>query len=327
MKLHGRSWVAAIGLLVMSLGTGDFPGLAYAAFPDRPIRLIVPFPPGGSNDVLGRYLSIKLTDRLGQQIVVDNRGGANGIIGADLAAKAAADGYTVLMVSLSWVMNAALRPLPYDIEKSFDPIGTLGSFPNSIVVYPGWGVTSVKELVARARAKPGAIFYASTGTGGFNHFGGELFNKVAKIELSVVQYKGGGPAMTDVIAGQVPVMFSSITQVLPHVRSQRLKVIAIGASKRSPVVPEIPTVIESGFPGYEMYGWWGFAAPRGIPRPVQDRLIQEFNTVLQDPETKKRLLTDAAEPLIMTPAEMRKMISADLKKWRDVAVTAGIKVQ
>jgi tripartite-type tricarboxylate transporter receptor subunit TctC len=303
------------------------PPLEGAAFPDRPIRLIVPFPPGGSNDVLGRYIGIKLTDRIGQQVVIDNRAGANGIIGADLAAKSAPDGHTLLMVSVSWVMNAAIRQLPYDIEKSFDPIATVGSAPNSIVVNPGWGVNTVKQLVARARAKPGSIFYAATGIGGFNHFGGELFNKVAKTDLQVVQYKGGGPAMTDVMAGQVPMMFSSLTQVLPHVRSERLKVIAIGASKRSPVVPDIPTVIEAGFPGYEMYVWWGFAAPAGVPRPARNKLVADINAVLQDPETKKRLLTDAAEPLSMTPAAMRKMIHADVQKWREVAAAAGIKVK
>jgi tripartite-type tricarboxylate transporter receptor subunit TctC len=234
-----------------------------------------------------------------QQVVIDNRAGANGIIGAGLAAQATRWPHPAHGFGLA--MNAAIRRLPYDVEKSFAPIATVGSAPNSIVVFPGWGVTTVKELVARARAKPASIFYAATGIGGFNHFGGELFNKVAKIDLVMVPYKGGGPAMTDVMAGQIPMMFSSLTQVLPHVRSDKLKVIAIGASKRSSAAPEIPTVAESGFPGYEVYVWWGFAAPSGVPRPVLDKLQKEFNAVLQDPETKKRLLADAAEPLSMTP--------------------------
>jgi tripartite-type tricarboxylate transporter receptor subunit TctC len=212
------------------------------------------------------------------------------------------------------------------VEKSFDPIATVGSAPNCIVVHPGWGVSTVKELVARAQAKPGAVLYAATGVGGFNHFGGELFNKIAKTNISVVQYKGGGPAMTDVMAGQVPMMFSSLTQVLPHVRNDRLRLVAVGAAKRSSVVPDVPTIIEAGFPGYEMTVWWGFAAPRGVPRPAQDRLVKEINLVLQEPDTKKRLLTDAAEPLSMTPAEIRRMIHADVKKWREVAAQAGIKV-
>jgi tripartite-type tricarboxylate transporter receptor subunit TctC len=296
-------------------------------FPNKPIRWIVPFPPGGSNDVLGRYIGIKLSERFGQQVIIDNRAGANGIIGADLAAQAPADGYTLLMVSTSFVMNAAVRTLPYDIEKSFDPISTIGSSPNSIVVYPGAGFKSLRELVDRAQAKPASIFYAATGVGGFNHFGGELFKKVAGIDMVMVPYKGGGPAMTDVMAGQIPVMFSSLTQVLPHVRSGMLKVLAIGADKRSPAAPDIPTVAEAGFPGYEVYVWWGVSAPAGAPRPVMEKLRREITAVLQEPETKKRLLADSAEPVNLTQPEFRKMIQDDKKKWADVARQAGIRVQ
>jgi len=318
-------------LVVLGLLAGLFPASQSAAqansFPTKPIRWIIPFPPGGSNDILGRYLGIKLSDRLKQQVVIDNRGGANGIIGADLAAQAPADGYTLLMVSTSWVMNAAVRPLPYDVEKSFDPISMIGSAPNSIVTHPQKGFATLRELVDRARAKPASIFYASTGIGGFNHFGGELFKKVAGIDMVMVPYKGGGPAMIDVMAGQMPVMFSSLTQVLPHLRSGKLKVLAIGADKRSPVVPEIPTVAEAGFPGYEVYVWWGIAAPAGTPPAVQEKLRREFTAILQDPETLKRLAAEAAEPRTMTPAELRRMISNDRKKWADVAQQAGIRVQ
>src|SRR5687767_6291679 len=223
------SLVVVLGAFVSSLPAAYAAEKARATdFPTKPIRWIVPFPPGGSNDVLGRYIGIKLGERLGQQVVIDNRAGANGIIGAELAAHSPADGYTLLMVSTSFVMNAAVRTLPYDIEKSFDPISTIGSSPNSIVVYPGAGFKSLRDLVDRARAKPASIFYASTGIGGFNHFGGELFKKVAGIDMVMVPYKGGGPAMTDVMSGQIPVMFSSLTQVLPHVRNGTLKVLAIG---------------------------------------------------------------------------------------------------
>jgi tripartite-type tricarboxylate transporter receptor subunit TctC len=277
--------------------------------------------------VLGRYIGIKLGERLGQQVVIDNRGGANGIIGAELAAHSPADGYTLLMVSTSFVMNAAVRTLPYDIEKSFDPISTIGSSPNSIVVYPGAGFKSLRDLVDRARAKPASIFYASTGIGGFNHFGGELFKKVAGIDMVMVPYKGGGPAMTDVMSGQIPVMFSSLTQVLPHVRNGTLKVLAIGGDKRSPAAPEIPTVAEAGFPGYEVAVWWGVSAPDGVPGPVMEKLRREITAVLLDPETKKRLLADSAEPMNLTQAEFRKLIHDDKKKWTDVAKQAGIRVQ
>ena len=296
-------------------------------FPSKPIRWIVPFPPRDSNDVLGRYIGIKLGERLGQQVVIDNRAGANGIIGTELAAHSPADGYSLLMVSTSFVMNAAVRPLPYDIEKSFDPISTIGSSPNSIVVYPGAGFKSVRDLVDRAKAKPASIFYASTGIGGFNHFGGELFKKVAGIDMVMVPYKGGGPAMTYVMSGQVPVMFSSLTQVLPHVRSGTLKVLAIGADKRSPAAPDIPTVTEAGFPGYEVYVWWGVSAPAGVPAAVMEKLRREITAVLLDPETQKRLLADSAEPMNLTQAEFRKMIQDDKKKWTDVAKQAAIRVQ
>ena len=326
MKLHTGALVFALGLLAVSspaVHSAEKPD-----FPTKPIRWIVPFPPGGSNDVLGRYLGIKLAERLGEQVVIDNRGGANGIIGADLAAHAAADGYTLLMVSTSFVMNAAVRSsLPYDVEKSFDPISTIGSSPNSIVVYPGAGFKSLRDLVDRARAKPAAIFYAATGVGGFNHFGGELFKKIAGINMLMVLYKGGGLAMTDVMSGQVPVMFSSITQVLPYVRSGKLKMLAIGADKRSQVLPDIPTVGEAGYPGYEVSVWWGIVAPAGTPGAVLEKLRREVTAVLQDPATTKRLLDDAAEPMNLTPTEFRKMIHDDVKKWTDVSKQAGIRVE
>ena len=328
MKLKPWSILVALVLLATSLP------VAYAAeekqagdFPNKPIRIIIPFPPGGSNDLLSRFLGIKLTERLGQQVVIDNRGGANGIIGTDLAAHAVPDGYTLLMVSTSYVMNAAVRPLPYNVETSFDPISMIGTSPNCIVVYPEFGVNSLRELVDRARARPASIFYASSGVGGFNHFGGELFKKVAGIDLIHVPYKGGGPAMIDVMGGQIPMMFSSVTQVLPHVRTGKLKVLAVGAANRTPALPETPTVAEAGFPGYEVAVWWGMVVPAGAPGAVIDRLHREFTTILKDPDTRDRLAADAAETLIVTPAEFRKFIRDDVKKWSEVAKRANIRVQ
>lgn len=300
---------------------------AAESYPERPIRLIVPFPPGGSNDVLGRYMGIKLTDRLGQQIVVDNRGGANGIIGAELAAEAPADGYSLLFVSTSWVMNAAIRELPYDVEKSFDPIALIASAPNCLVVSPKSPYQKLGDLIAAAKAKPGALNYASTGVGGFNHFGGELFKRVAKINMVHVPYKGGSPAMTDVIAGNVPVMFSSVTQTLQHVRAGRLKILAVGSARRSPVVPDVPTVAESGYPGYDVSVWWGIAAPHGVPKAPLARLLKEVNAVLDEPETQKRLTADAAVPIKMTQAAFKKMIHDDIRKWKTVAKQANIRVK
>jgi tripartite-type tricarboxylate transporter receptor subunit TctC len=297
-----------------------------ADFPSKPIRWIVPFPPGGSNDVLARYLGVKLTDRVRQQVVIDNRAGANGIIGTEIAANAPADGYTMLMVSTSYVMNAAVRPLPYDVVKSFDPVGTIGSSPNCIVVSPAIGISSIADLIARAKASPGKLNYASTGIGGFNHFGGELFKKMSHVDIVNVPYKGGGPAMTDVMAGQVPIMFSSLTQVLPNVRSGRLKLLAVGADKRSPVVPDTPTMSEAGVPGYEVYVWWGMVTPAGVPAPVLEKLRGEVSAVLAQRETRERLMADAAEPKTMSPEDMREMIRADVGKWSEVARVAGIRL-
>jgi tripartite-type tricarboxylate transporter receptor subunit TctC len=311
-----------------ALFAGGFVGTAAATqdYPSKPIRWIVPFPPGGSNDVLARYLGTHLTDRLRQQIIIDNRAGANGIIGTELAANAPADGYTMLMVSTSFVMNAAVRPLPYDVAKSFDPVATIGSSPNCIVVTPASGIESVGDLISRAKASPGTINYASTGVGGFNHFGGELFKKMAQVEIVNVPYKGGGPAMTDVMAGQVPVMFSSLTQVLPNVRTGRLKLLAVGAGKRSPAAPDTPTISEAGVPGYEVSVWWGMVVPAGTKAAALGTLRTAIRGILEQPETQQRLAADAAEPMTLKPEEMRAMIRADVRKWAEVARVAGIRL-
>ena len=319
-----RRSVIVFGLLALS--TFSTAGATPGAYPDKPIRWIVPFPPGGSNDVLARYLATKLTERLREQVVIDNRGGANGIIGTELAAQSPADGYTVLMISTSFVMNAAVRTLPYDVERSFDPIAAIASSPNCIVVAPQAGIGSISDLIERAKAAPGSLHYASTGVGGFNHFGGELFKTTTGVSLVHVPYRGGGPAMTGVMSNQVPIMFSSLTQVLPNVRSGRLKLIAIGARSRSAVVPEVPTVAESGYPDYDVSVWWGVAAPAGVPRGASVRLRETFDAILREPETQKRLAADAAEPLRMKPAELRRMIHTEVAKWTDVARRAGIRV-
>ena len=315
-------------LLLAALGTvaGIAVNASAADFPNKPLRLIVPFPPGGSNDLLARYFADKLTDRMRQQVIVDNRAGANGIIGTEVASNATPDGYTLLIISTSYTMNAAVRKLPYDVYKSFDPITLLGTSPNSIVVHPGWGVSSLKDIVTLAKAKPGSIMYAHTGVGGFNHFGGELFKKMAQVNIGPVPYKGGGPAMIDVMGGQMPMMFSSLTQCLPHVRSGKLKLIAIGADKRSPVVPDIPTFSESGYPGYEVYVWWGISAPAGVPAAIRSQLTQTFAGILKDPATRKRLTAEAAEPRDLQPDAIRKLIAAEVTKWTEVAASAGIKV-
>jgi len=235
-------------------------------FPHRPMRMIVPFPPGGSNDILGRFIAQKLTGRLGQQTVVDNRGGADGIIGTDLAAKAAPDGYTLLIVSTSYAMNPAIHKLPYDPLKSLAPVALIGTGPNLLATGPGVPANSVKELIALAKAKPGHLRYASSGIGGFNHFGGELFKSLAGIDMVHVPYKGGGPAMIDVMSGQVEVLISTLIQALPHIRSGKLKALGVGSAKRTPVLPDVPAIAET-IPNYDGSIWWGILARQECPPP------------------------------------------------------------
>ncbi len=305
-------------------------GAAHAAdardYPNKPIRIIVPFPPGGSNDLLGRYLGAKLSERLGQNSVIDNRGGANGIIGTQLAAAAAPDGYTILNISVSYTMNAAVRKLPFDVERSFDPIAMIGTNTNCLVVSSAGGLNTLKDIIALAKANPGKLAYASTGVGGFNHFGGELFNKVAGVNIVHVPYKGGGPAMIDLMGGQVSMMFSSVTQTLPHGRAGRLKLIAVGSEKRVSTVPDTPTFAEAGLPGYEIYGWWGITTPAGVPRDIRAKLTRSFAEILREPETRERLQFEAAEPRQMEPEEMRRFIRDEVRKWTEVAKGAGIQM-
>ena len=234
-------------------------------FPAKPIRLIVPFPPGGSNDILGRFIAQKLTERLGQQTIVDNRAGADGIIGTEVASRAPADGHTLLMISISYTMNFAIHKVPYDAVKSFAPVAQIASGPNVISSHPNFAAQNVKELIALARrSKPGELRYATSGIGGVNHFHGELFNQMAKVKLGHIPYKGGGPSMLDVMTGQVEVVFGTLIQGLPHIRSGKLKPLGVGSANRSPILPQVPTIAET-LPGYDISQTWGITAPAGTP--------------------------------------------------------------
>ena len=289
--------------------------------------MVVPFPPGGSNDILGRFMGQKLSERLGQQVVIDNRGGADGIIGTEIAAKAPPDGHTLLIVSSAYSMNPAIYKLPYDPLKSFTPISLIGTGGNVITVHPSVPVKNVKDLIALAKARPGQLRYASSGVGGFNHFGGELFKTMAGVDMIHVPYKGGGPAMIDVMSGQVEVLFSTLIQALPHIRSGKMRALGVGSEKRTPLMPDVPTIVESGVAGYDGSIWWGLLGPAGMPADIQTRLHSEVVAVLRDPESAKRLTAEAAEPAIATPDEFLKIIARDITKWISVAKQAGIKAQ
>jgi len=235
-------------------------------YPSRPVRLIIPFPPGGSNDVVGRVFATRLSERLGKQVVVDNRSGAGGVVGTEVVANAPPDGYTLLVISLAHAVNPWLYKLSYDPIKAFAPIGIMASGTNVLVVHPDLPVHSVKELLDMAKAKPGELQYASAGIGSFQHLGGELFKLTAKVDLLHVPFRGGGPAMIDVVGGHTKVMFSSLVQTTPFIHSGKLRALATGGAKRSPVLPDIPTIAEAGVPGYEATNWWGILAPAGTPK-------------------------------------------------------------
>ncbi len=294
-------------------------------FPAKPIRLIVPFPPSGSNDILGRFIAQKMTERLPHQMVVDNRPGADGIIGTEVASRAPADGHTLLMVSTTYSMNPAIHKLPFDPVKSFIPIAQIASGANVIATHPAFPVKTVKDLIALAKAKPGHIRYATSGIGGFNHFGGELFNSMAGVKLGHIPYKGGGPSMIDVMSGQVEVLFGTLIQTLPHLRTGKLRALGVGSVKRVATAPDVPTISESGLAGYECMVWWGFLGPAGIPGPIVTRLNTEINAILSEPDMAKRLTTEAADPVIGPPEAFGKLIASEMIKWARIAKQAGIR--
>jgi tripartite-type tricarboxylate transporter receptor subunit TctC len=318
--LNRRSWMlAAAGLLLLTATAGA------DDYPSKPVRLIIPFPPGGSNDVVGRMIATKLGERLGKQIVVDNRGGAGGVIGTEAAANAAPDGYTLGVISIAHAVNPWLYKLTYDPIKSFSPVAILATGPNVLAINPGLGVNSVKELIALAKSKPGEIQYASAGVGSFQHLGGELFKLEAGVDMLHVPFKGGGPAMVDVIGGHTKLLFSSLVQTTPHLKSGKLKALGTGGKTRSPILPDVPTIAEAGVPGYEATNWWGIVAPAGTPAPIIARLHQEIAAVQQSPDVQEQFKRQGAAVLQMSTAEFTAFIGTEMKKWERVVKEGKLK--
>jgi tripartite-type tricarboxylate transporter receptor subunit TctC len=302
-----------------------FAGLAHGqSYPSKAIRLIVPFPPGGSNDIVGRMVGAQLGERLGQSVVVDNRGGAGGTIGSDMAAKATPDGYTLLLISVAHAFNPAMyKKLPYDPEKSFTPIGMVAAGPVALMVHPALPAHSVGELIALAKAKPGQLNYATAGIGSFQHLASELFKLQTGVDMVHVPYKGGGPAMMDTIAGQAQINMASLIQVGPHVKSGKLRLLATSGTRRSSLFPEVPTVAET-VPGYDATNWWGLVAPAGTPQPIIAKLHAELEGLLKSDETRKRLEGEGADVIRMSPAEFGRFIAEETQKWAKVVKQAGI---
>ncbi len=287
-------------------------------YPNKPIRLIVAFAPGGTNDILARMVAVHLSGTLGENVIVDNRTGAEGIIGTDLAVKARPDGYTLLLVSSAYVMNPAVRKLPYDSLKALDFVAKLGASYLILSVNPSMPVNSVKDLLAVARSKPGELVLSSSG--GFMHFASALFTSLSKHDFNIVLYKGGFPAMIDVIGGQAHVNFAVSVPALPHLRSGKLKGLAVGTLKRAELLPDLPTLDEAGVPGYDASNWYAIATAAGTPRPIVMKLHDEIARYFKIPEVQKQLTTMGAVIDVRTPDEMRKIIPAEIAKWSKVAI-------
>jgi tripartite-type tricarboxylate transporter receptor subunit TctC len=301
---------------------------AAPAYPVRPVRIIVGNPAGSGTDMLARFVGGKLTERLGQQIVVDNRPGANGIIGAEFTARAAPDGHTLMFMSTSHTMNAAAyNKLPFDPVRSFTPVMMLSAGPLVLVTHPGFSASNVKGLIDLATAKPNTITYAISGTGGINHFAGAMFARSAGVQLLNVPYKGGPPALTDVMGGQVQLMFATLAITQSHIRAGRLKALGVSTTKRTALLPEVPTIAESGAPGYEISIWWGVLGPAGMPAAIVAKLNSEIAGVLSQPESAKRLEADGAVPSPLPGAEFARALVTEIEKWKRVAREANIKFE
>ena len=298
-----------------------------ADYPARPIRMIVPFAPGGGLDITTRLIGQKLTERWGQNIVVDARPGAATIVGTEIASKAVPDGYTILMITTTFAINPGLYPkLPYDPIKDFAPVTQLNAQPKVIVVAPPFAAKSVKELIALGKAKPGELTFASPGAGSAPHLAAEMFQRAAGIQMIHVPYKGIPPAVTDVIGGRVAMLFTTTISAAPHIKSGKLRAVALTSAKRQAAMPDVPTIGET-IPGYRAEAFQGMVAPAGVPRPILDKLAAEVARIVQLPEVAARFQLDGADPVGSTPREFTTFLRAEMQKWSKVIKDAGIKAE
>ena len=302
---------------------------AAQSYPVRPVRLVITYPPGGTTDFVGRPVAQKLSELLGQQVVVDNRGGAGGVIGTMIVAQAPPDGYTLLLgTSAGMVINPLLHSkLPYDPVRDFAPISRTNINPQALVANAALPVNNVKELLAYAKANPGKLNVASSGIGTPNHLGAEMLKYLGKIDIVHVAYKGGGPAMTDLIGGQVQLQFSSIPTVLTHVKAGRIKMLAIGSAKRSPALPDVPTIAEAGVPGYEYTTWYGIFTPRATPAAIVTLLNAAVTKAVSSPEVSQRLMPQGAEPSASTPQELTQYMREESARWAKTIKAANVKIE
>ena len=316
-----------LGIVVFSAAITAVPAQAQP-FPSRPIRLISPYPPGGGNDVLARLIADKMGDGLGQRVVVDNRAGANTIVGTDIVAKSAPDGHTLVLVPNSFVTNVGFyAKLPYDTVRDFAPIALVALSPQMLVVHPSVPATTVKELITLAKAKPGYYSYGSSGNGSVGHLAMALFDMMAGVKMEHIAYKGTAPAVTELLGGQIPLMMSSMLSVLPQVRAGKLRLLAVSTARRSPAVPDTPTIAESGVPGYEATLWYGLVAAARTPAPVLEKLSSQVEKTLLDPEIIEKLARQGVEPYYYGPQEFARRVRDEIPKWAKVIKDAGIRIE
>lgn len=308
----------------LASGSGD----AFAqGYPSQPIRLIVPYAPGGGVDIVARAIAPKLWERLGQPIVIDNRGGAGGNIGTELAAKTEPNGYTLVMGAAAFAINASLyRKLPFDPLKDFVPISLIAATPNILAVHPAVPAKSVRELIRLAKAKPGSLNYASAGNGTTSHLAAELFKTMAGVNIVHIPYKGTSPAVVALLSGEVAIMLAPALTLLTHIKANKVRGLAVTGAKRSPAIPELPTVAESGLPGFEARQWYGVLAPAGTPKEIVTRLNSEIVTIVRSPEVTKRFLSEGSEPIGSTPEEFARYIKAEIAKWAKAVEASGARV-
>ena len=324
------SLIACVVAIVFALSAAAAAPLATTPpYPAKPIRLVVPFAAGGSTDIVARLIAQKLTEQWGRQVVVDNRAGANGAIGMEIVARASADGHTLV---LGYIANLgtgpALNPkLPYDAIKDFAPISHIVSAPSIAVIHPSVAAKNLQEVIALARAKPAAISFGTAAVGSIGHLSGELLNHLAGVTMQHVPYKGGGQAVIDVLAGQIPMVIIGMTAVTPHVRSGRLRPIATTGAKRSFAFPDVPTVAEQGFPGFSADAWYGILSTGGTPRPIIDKLHGEVVRIMKLPEAKDRMANVGFEIVASTPEEFAKLIREEIPKWTKIVREAGIRAE
>jgi tripartite-type tricarboxylate transporter receptor subunit TctC len=300
---------------------------ASADYPKKPVRLVIAFAPGGSTDVVGRLLATKLSERLGHQFVAENRSGAGSAIGSELVAKSEPDGHTLLFNTSAYVTNPLLADVPYDPEKAFVPVAKIGGAAAVLTVHPSVPANSMQELIALAKKQPGKLVSSSAGVGSFGHMSTELFRSMAGIDYKIVQFKGGGPAMVDTVGGHSDMNMGSLALTLPQIRAGKLKALGLGALARSSLVPDLPTISESGVAGYESVIWWGLFAPAGTPKAIVERLYTELKVILQEEDIKKAIEVQGGDIDLIGPAAFVKFIEAEKVKWEKVIKEANIKTK